>query len=90
VSRIKAGVAVAAFGWGMGLAAQPAGADLAARNNGVGVCTSQIAIASEEILGASNLGEVVASLAASRSVPASLDGMRNTCGEPPGPVHLGR
>ncbi|MEA3077000.1 MAG: hypothetical protein QOF60_1908 [Actinomycetota bacterium] len=75
--------AVAAIGM-----AAPAGAELAAKSNGVGVCISQVAIAPEQILGVSSLGQVIRKLGSTGDLHPLLDGARNTCGEPPGPGHL--
>jgi hypothetical protein len=69
--------------------AGPAGAERAARSNGVGICISQLAI-EPSILEASSLGEVMGEIAGP-DLPAIINEdfeLRNTCGEPPGPGHL--
>jgi hypothetical protein len=67
--------------------AGPVGAERAAKSNGVGVCLSQVAIAS------GGIGWLARSAASpgtpGSDVPTALDGARNACGEPPGPGHLG-
>jgi hypothetical protein len=79
-------------------AVQPAAAawsaptgERAARSNGVGVCLSQVAI-DPTIIGVTHLGEAIHSIAGpgtpGSDAPASLEDLRNTCGEPPGPGHL--
>ena len=69
--------------------ATPAGAVRAERNNGVGVCVSQLALASETFLDVPHLGTFVRDVAHEANVGDVLAGARNTCGEPPGPGHLG-
>jgi hypothetical protein len=61
-------------------------AELATKSNGVGVCFSQLAI-DPDTIGADSLGAAIRAMAGS-DLPASLDGARNACGEPPGPGHL--
>ncbi len=69
----------------LGLAG-PASAEKAATSNGVGVCLSQVAI-DPSLVGLNNLGEHMRTLGG--TTPSELDGLRNACGEPPGPGHLG-
>ena len=68
------------------MAASSAGATIAPKSNGIGVCRSQIAIDPSQV-GLSHLGEGMRTLAGP-GLPALLDGDRNACGEPPGPGHL--
>ncbi len=58
---------------------------VAEKNNGVGVCISQVAI-QPELIGADRLGEEARARFAN---VGGLDGLRNECGGPPGPGHLG-
>lgn len=85
--------ALAAIGSGAfpATAVSAATGERAANSNGVGVCVSQLAI-DPSIIGVDRLGEGMSATAgpgtAGSGIPASLDGARNTCGEPPGPGHL--
>ena len=71
--------------------ASPAGAQLAEKSQGVGVCMSQVAIR-PDLVEASTLGEFMRNLAgpgdAGSNVASELEGFRNACGPPPGPGHL--
>ena len=71
--------------------ASPAAAELADKNQGVGVCMSQVAI-HPDFVETATLGEFVRGLAgpgeSGSNVSSELEGFRNACGEPPGPGHL--
>ncbi|MGY1744014.1 hypothetical protein [Blastococcus sp. SYSU D00695] len=55
----------------------------------MGVCVSQIAIMPELLgVGATNLGQAARVAAQERFLLEELAGLRNTCGNPPGPGHL--
>lgn len=83
---VGAGTGVAALTLAL---AGTAGADeRASKNQGVGVCMSQVAI-NPEFVDAPRLGSFARSLAKEQQLVAELDGLRNACGEPPGPGHLG-
>jgi hypothetical protein len=58
---------------------------VAEKNNGVGICMSQIAI-QPELVGADRLGQEARNRF---SNVGGLEGLRNACGGPPGPGHLG-
>ena len=87
--RIKLTVAATAFTATSLALMAPAAAERAEHSRGVGVCVSQIAIASEDILGLPNLGMAIRELGRNGELAPLLDSSRNSCGEPPGPGHLG-
>jgi hypothetical protein len=66
-----------------------ASAERAAKSNGVGVCLSQVALDTSDILGFDRLGIALSGAARSGELAPLLSGSRNSCGEPPGPGHLG-
>lgn len=57
---------------------------VAEKNNGVGICMSQVAI-QPELIGADRLGQQARHGFAGIG---GLEGLRNACGGPPGPGHL--
>lgn len=77
----KLTVAVAVSAAAFLAVASPAGAERADKNQGVGVCSSQLAIIE------GGIGDQVKGLHS--ATPGVLDEARNACGEPPGPGHLG-
>lgn len=82
---VLTGVAFLGFST-VGLATAAAGPDreVALKNRGAGVCVSQVAIL-PELVGADRLGQ----FARGGSLRAELAELRNACGSPPGPGHLG-